>query len=185
MAKQTHYPHPNPPVYKIEQYILMALGIIMLIAAGLLVIVAFLIPAPLFVIMAGLIVVLSAFVWMRLVITSPVSISREGISVHPAFGKERFIAWSEVQEVKHYPLLPQENHEVVRRMMVGKRKYHSAAGVMLIVDNLPALYRIAGWLVGEHGKSIIALTNRTHEDYAELVNRVEQYTDKNATYSGS
>lgn len=179
MAKPTHYPHPNPPAHKLEQYMLLSLGITMLVAACLLVVVAFLIPAPLFVIMAALIVLLSAFVWMRLVVAAPVSISREGLNVQPVIGKERFVAWSDVQEVKPYPLLPREHTEVVRRTMVGKRKYQEAAGVMLIINGgLPPQYRIASMLSGEGGKPIIVLTNRTHADYAELVERVRQYTER-------
>lgn len=103
----------------------------------------------------------------------PVTISAEGITVQPHLWRARFVAWDDVQALKEYPLLPPQDTEVLRRTAVGRKRYQAASGVMLIMPTLPVQYRVHGFFAGEGWTPVIALTNRTHQEYPQLLRQVE------------
>jgi len=176
MKKEQLYTHPKPNLYRLEQYSSATLALMMIIAVALLILVAVLISAPLFFIMALLVTLLLAPVLMRFVVTPPVSISDEGLRIQPLLLPEQRITWENVQKVAPFPLLPTAHTEVTRRAAVGRKKYQEATGTMLVIQGLPLIYRIAGFFAGEKSAPIIAVTNRTHIDYEQLIERIEHYT---------
>lgn len=115
---------------------------------------------------------------LYLTATPTVSIQNEGLTIHPFIGKAIEVDWEQVQSVKDYTLLPTRNHEVNRRILVGKKRYVEPAGKMLIIDGLPAHYLVAGFFAGERGRKIIAVTNRHHNDYDQLVKQIMKFTRK-------
>jgi hypothetical protein len=106
-----------------------------------------------------------------------VTVSNEGLTLHPVVWKDRFVRWDEIASIAVYPLLPAADTEVTRRYAVGKRRYRPAQGIMLVIPSLPPPYRIAGFFAGTGAKPIIALTNRAHVDYDHLLEIVLQMTD--------
>jgi hypothetical protein len=174
MAKHTYHPHPNPTQYKIEQVSLLILLGLMIIAAALLMLTALLIGLPLFFIMAVMILLLIAPVAMRFVVTAPLTISADGLRVQPLFLPPQTIIWGQIHDLRAYPLLPAAHQEVGRKALIGRKRYQAAEGKMLIVTGLPWIYRIAGIFAGADARPIIAITNRTHADYQQLIARIEQ-----------
>ena len=177
MGKQTQHTHPNSTLYKLQQGILSTLIVLAAFGAVMFVIIAFILPAPLFVVMAILILLLSVPLFMGLLNTPPIVISDEGVTIQGFMGRETQIEWHEIQGVNDYPLLPQANQEIIKQYLVGRKKYRAAEGIMLIIPSLPVLYRFAGFLAGEGGQPIIALTNRQHTDYDILKQRILSNTD--------
>jgi MFS family permease len=84
--------------------------------------------------------------------------------------------WSAVGAPKPYPLLPPAGAEIMRRALVGRKRYRPAQGVLIRVRTLPLPYRIHGWFAGEGFAPAIALTNRAHRDYDRLVDAVMRRT---------
>jgi hypothetical protein len=178
MKSDTFYTHPNPIQYQLEQWGALLLALLMFFASVGLFVLAFLIPAPLFGIMSLLVLLLLAPVLMLLLVTPPVQIEADGLRIKPRFGKERFIAWGQIERIEVYPLLPTANQEVLRQALVGRKQYRAAEGIMLIVPTLPAQYRIAGFFAGQKGAPILAFTNRSHSDYYALKEEILKSTEK-------
>ena len=107
--------------------------------------------------------------------TPAVSIAPEGITLQPRVWRDHFVPWSDVREIKDYPLLPPKDTEVGRRAMVGRQRYRAAEGKMLIIPSLPMQYRFTGLFVGEGFVGVIGLTNRTHTDYERLIQQTVRY----------
>jgi hypothetical protein len=124
---------------------------------------------------AGVTLLLILPVIMLTTATPPVTLSAEGITVQPHLWRARFVAWGDVQALKAYPLLPPQDTEVLRRAAVGRKRYQAASGVMLIMPTLPLQYRVHGFFAGEGFTPVIALTNRTHQDYPELLRQLDNY----------
>ena len=95
----------------------------------------------------------------------------------PFWGKAQHIAWEDIAAMQIYPLLPQTDQEVERRLLQGRKKYRAAEGHMLLVPRLPLRYRMAGLFVGVGGKPIVAFTNRAHSDYETLLQRVQGHIE--------
>lgn len=112
--------------------------------------------------------------------TPPLSIDEAGLTIKPLLWRERFIAWDEIRAAKPYPLLPPQEGESVRRTMVGRKKYQTAEGIMLIVPGLPIQYRAAGFFAGEGLMPIIAITNRTHTGYDWLAKQINAHVQSDA-----
>lgn len=172
------YPHPKAGFNRIIQYGAMGVVIIMLISAPLQILLTLLgAPGGAFVMSAILTILLAAPVLMVTAVAPAVTVSEEGLTLHPTIWKERLIAWEDITAVKVFPLLPSEDVEVNRRIMVGRLKYKPAAGIMLVIPSLPWQYRIAGFFAGERAAPVIALTNRAHSDYEELRQQVLELTN--------
>lgn len=124
--------------------------------------------------MEVLLLLLATPLVMYLNATPPITLSDEGLTIHPPFWRDHFVDWDAVVEMKPYPLLPTANQEVERRALQGRIKYHVAEGQMLIIPTLPFQYRITGFFAGENAQPVIALTNRTHTDYDDLIVRIRQ-----------
>lgn len=173
MGKITKHNYPNQTLYKMQQIGLGILFASAVFGAIALAVFAFLLGFPLFVIMALLVLGLSGYVLMGIVNTPPIIIRDDGITLQAMFDKDRHIAWDEIDTIAPYPLLPQANQEILKQYLVGRNKYQSADGIMLLIPSLPFPYRIAGALAGEKGVPMIAFTNRTHTDYETLVARIQ------------
>jgi hypothetical protein len=150
----------------------MLLAILIVLASIGLMILAFLIPAPLFGLMALLILGFLPPVLMLTLVAPPIWFEVEGLRIKPYFWPERFITWKEIETVKLYTLLPSSNQEVLRQIAVGRKQYRAAYGIMLIVPSLPAPYRLAGYFAGQKGLPIIAITNRSHNHSEALIDRI-------------
>lgn len=104
------------------------------------------------------------------VATPPVTLTNEGVRLRPlVLWRETFIAWADIESAQPYPLIPSPETEIVRKALVGRRKYAPAEGVMLISSALPLPYRVVGFFAGQGNKGVVAFTNRTHADYETLV----------------
>ena len=176
MKPQT-FNHPKPALSRIIQYGALAAAIVLLVTALLQIVIALTDAPDGFILIAFVTALLALPLLMLTVVAPAVTVKDEGISIHPSIWKEHHIAWSEIQSVKIYPLLPAEDAEVTRKITVGRLKYRTAQGIMLVIPALPVQYRIAGFLAGERAKPIIALTNRAHADYETLVKLILIHTD--------
>lgn len=177
--KKTQFTHPNPRAYRITQWF-MFIGIcIILLAVPLQILIALMYPqAVLFYLSAIITLCLVAPLLLYLVTTPTVSLDEIGIMVHPFLGKAHQIKWEQIDAVKDYPLLPRHNHEVNKRILVGRKRYTLAEGIMLISPQLPMVYRVGGFFAGEGGQKVIAFTNRTHDNYDDLQRQVMKYAKK-------
>ncbi len=142
----------------------------MLVAAPLQMLLDVLIGAGGGLVVAGVFTLLLAAPVLMLTAVAPgVTVTAEGLRLHPVIWREQVVTWGQIKAVKDYPLLPTRDAEVNRRWMVGRGNYEPATGVMLVIPALPPQYRIAGFFAGERGQPIIALTNRAHTDYEALL----------------
>ncbi|MBI1259839.1 MAG: hypothetical protein GC204_20415 [Chloroflexi bacterium] len=167
--------HPHPLTDRLAQYGGIVLTVIM-IAGAVGQIVLATAGFPLFLLSGIVTLVLIAPVMLLTSATPAVSVAPEGITLQPRVWRERFVRWDAIRAVKDYPLLPPKDVEVGRRTMVGKRRYRPAEGKMLIIPSLPLYYRFTGLFVGEGFTGVVAVTNRSHTDYARLIAQVEKYT---------
>jgi hypothetical protein len=168
--------HPNPSVNRWTQYSVAFAMTMIVVAAPLQVILALLIDgAPLFFITAVLTLLLLPPLLMQSAATPPVSISDSGITLRPVIWKAHFVSWEAVREIKPYPLLPPADTEAMRRVMVGKKKFRAAEGIMLVIPDLPLPYRATGFFAGEGITPVVALTSRTHQNYDHLVRQIRRY----------
>lgn len=113
---------------------------------------------------------------MTTVIAPAIEVDADGFTLKPIFWKKQPVKWSEITAIKPYPLLPPSDAEVTRRIVVGKVKYAPADGIMLTIPKLSWMYRIGGFFAGEKSQPIIAITNRAHSRYDELVYAVLNFT---------
>ncbi|HEX2619282.1 MAG TPA: hypothetical protein VHL11_04015 [Phototrophicaceae bacterium] len=165
--------HPRPALYRRAQYLTAAVIGLTLLAVPLQLALGLLIRgAPLFFITAILTLLLVLPLLMQTTATPPVTVTNDGITLHPALWRERLITWDAIQSVKPYPLLPPADAEVMRKVMVGRKTYQPARGIMLVVPSLPWIYRAPGFFTGEGLTPVIALTNRTHTHYDDLVQEI-------------
>lgn len=176
MPQTSYHAHPNPQQDRFSQYGGAALLAIMLLSLPLQALLGLLLPGGLMCVAALLTLLLTTPLLKLLSATPAVTLTDEGLHIHPRIWRERFVPWGQVQAVLEYPLLPTEGQEVGRRTLVGRRKYRPAEGIMLLIPSLPPQYRVTGYLAGQRLTPVIALTNRTHTDYERLVQRVRQYT---------
>ena len=175
MIKSTHT-HPNPLLDRATQYGALTLAVIMLLSVPLQVLLTVLgAPGGLFVITALIVLALTPTVLMLTATTPAVTLQADGIWLEPHIWRRRFVPWEQVTALKVYPLIPKENEEVQRRTFVGRKNYTPTAGVMLVIPSLPLQYRIAAFFAGENGKGIVALTSRTHTEYAKLHKKLVHY----------
>lgn len=171
------YTHPNPLAFRITQILLLIGVCVILIAVPFQILIAVMYPqAVLFYISALITLGFTAPLLLYLVTTPTVSLDTNGMTIHPFIGRSHHILWDDIDRVAYYPLLPRQNHEVNKRLVVGRKRYKPAEGIMLISSELPAIYRVGGIFAGEGGRKIIALTNRTHTDYDQLHKQVLKYT---------
>ena len=177
--KTTHYNHPKQTIHRLAQWLVFILIWITLLTVPLQVTIAIIYPpAILFYLSAIVTLLLIAPLLLFLTSTPTVSVDEQGITVHPFIGRAHRIDWEHIREVKEYPLLPRQGQEVNKRLLMGRKQYKEAAGIMLISPQLPLLYYVGGFFVGEYGRKMIALTNRTHIEYDTLNKQVRKYTKK-------
>jgi len=174
-----HYVHPNQKIYRFTQWLAFILIWIILLTVPLQVLIAIIYPqAILFYLSAIITLTLTAPLILFLATTPSVSLDEQGITVHPFIGKAHTLDWEQIEEIKEYPLLPRRGQEVNKRLIVGRKHYKQAEGIMLVTHKLPMIYLVGGFFTGEQGRKIIALTNRTHTDYDSLSKQVIKYAGK-------
>lgn len=174
---KTHiHPHPRQFTDRVSQFVALGAIIVLLIS----------IPFQIFFGLAGGgLFFMSAFfsglmilpLLMATVITPAIQVDGDGLTLMPIIWKPHHVAWSDIRAVKHYPLLPPADAEITRKIAIGKAKYAPANGVMLVIPKLPWMYRIGGFFAGEKRQPIIAITNRAHSRYDELVYAILEHTD--------
>lgn len=173
----SHHTHPSPVLDMLTQY-----GAIAFLLATMLILISQVVlafsgaPAFLLVLTSVTLILLVAPALMLTTATPAVSVDEADFTLHPRVWPRRAVLWSDVLAVKPYPLLPPADTERARKALVGRRKYRAAQGIMLIVPSLPWMYRLTGFFAGEGFRPVIAFTNRTHEDYSTLVERVRAHT---------
>ncbi len=175
MTEPRTFSHPQPALYGMRQIALLLLAALMPLAAVGLLIIAVILPAPLFGLMALLLLLLMTPLVMQLHVTPTVTLDANGLTVQPFIGADKRIQWDDVILLKPYPLLPSQHHEVIRRVLVGRKNYKEAEGLMLVVPGLDWRYRLAGWFTGVQARPVVAVTNRTHADYGALKQRLLHY----------
>lgn len=177
--KTTHYTHPNQTVHHLAQWLVFILMWIILLTVPLQITIAIIYPpAILFYLSAVVTVALIAPLILFLTATPTVSVDEKGITVHPFIGRAHQIDWEHITDIKEYPLLPRRGHEVNKRLFMGRKQYQEAQGIMIVTPQLPITYYVGGFFVGESGRKMIALTNRTHIDYDRLSKQVLKYVGK-------
>jgi hypothetical protein len=174
-GKSTQHTHPKPTTDRLTQYGGAALVVVM-IAGAVGQFALALVGLPLLLLGGIVTLVLIAPVMMLTTATPAVSVSADGLTLMPRVWPQRVVAWGEIREVRDYPLLPPENIEPGRKLMVGRRRYRPAEGIMLVIPSLPLYYRFTGLFTGAGFTGVIGLTNRTHTDYDALVRQVQKYT---------
>jgi len=174
------YTHPSPTTYRITQWLLMIVLCVTLLSVPLQIVIALLYPqAVLFYLSAGITLLLTSPILLYLFTTPTVSLDTNGITIHPLIGKPHTLTWEDIDRVDYYPLLPRQNHEVNKRLMVGRKRYKPAEGIMLLSSKLPMVYRVGGIFAGERGRKLIAVTNRTHVNYDQLHKYILKQTSTN------
>ena len=173
---QSNHVHPKPLLDRITQYGAAVVIIIMALAAVLQVLLAvFVVPSLIFLLTALFTALLIPFMLVLTTATPAVTVTPEGITVHPVIWKARSFGWDAVQAVKTYPLLPPPDGETSRKMLTGRSNYRPAEGLMLVIPALPVQYRITGLLAGEGFTPVIAVTTRTHDRYDVLAKKINIY----------
>lgn len=172
------FPHPKPLLNKLSQYTLALALALIVVSAPLQVVLGLAIPQGRLFILTGVLSLLLVLpLLMGLFVHPSLSVSDEGITLHPIIGGSRFVRWDEIHVMKDYPLLPSEDMEANRRQFVGRKNYRPAQGKMLVIPSLPFPYRPAGWFAGEGFTGIIALTNRAHLDYDNLIKLIAPHVE--------
>lgn len=175
MAVSDH-PHPNPARYRLMQSIGAALMLVIVLSVPLQIGLAFVTGGLLFLLTAPLTLLMLLPLAMMTSATPPLTINESGLTLKPLLWPDRVIAWDEIRAVKPYPLLPPQDSEMIRRALVGRKKYQVAEGIMLVIPGLPLQYRAAGFFAGEGFTPVVAITNRTHTGYDRLVKQVRLHT---------
>jgi hypothetical protein len=146
--------HPNPTLDRLAQSLCLLILVALAVAeVGL--IVFFASGHGAFLLMGMTLVLFAPYLLMQTTISPTVVVDDDGLTLRTLFWGEVRLAWDDARAFKAYPLLPPPDNEALRR-------------VMLVVPRLPWLYRFNGIFVGEGFIGVIAITNRTHTDYAAL-----------------
>jgi len=169
VTKSQTFDHPNPLADRTTQY--LGLGVSVLLGG----LIAVQIPALLlgFPLLIVILIVVTCVLMLPVSLmwtaaTPGVSVSDEGITLHPLIWRDQFVAWGAITQAKPYPLLPSPDTEITRKALVGRRKFKAAEGVMLVIPSLGLPYQCHGLFAGEGFHGAIGLTNRTHRDYERL-----------------
>lgn len=171
--------HPNPGLDRAVNYGAFIVFIIMLLSVIPQVYIALTLPLGRMMIVAALLTLaLSLPVLMLTTLYPAVTVERDGLLIQPVIWRAVRVAWGDIGAVKKHPLLPPADSEVGRKLMVGRKKYQPADGIMLVIPSLPFYYRINGLFCGEGLTPVVAFTNRAHTDYRQLARSIEQHTEK-------
>ena len=173
----THHTHPRPLLDILTQSAAVAFVVLALI---LLIVQLSLIlsgqsPLLIFFTSITLVILIAPALWLTAA-APPVTLLQHGLRLQPRLWRSTEVVWGDIDAVKPYPLLPDKQGEGVRRVLMGRQKYQSAKGYMLIIPSLSWQYRFTGFFAGEGFTPVIALTNRTHTDYATLIAYVRANT---------
>lgn len=161
--------HPRPLIDRLAQAAALALAGVLTLAAVTLTGIALSAGLPLLLAAALLTLGLVPVALLPTTIAPAVTVTDEAMLIAPLIWRRRSVAWRDIRALKPNPLLPPANAESGRRLVVGRRRYEPARGVIVIIPSLPVQYRIAGFFAGEGFTGVIALGSRTHEDYDRLL----------------
>jgi len=174
MSKTRDHVPPSQTAYVIQQVGALLLLALLIVGVAGLIAIGLRFDGPLLLIAAPLLASLGLPLILFLRATPPLLVDDTGLTATPLIGRRQHIAWEQIDSARPYPLLPTENHEVVRKVVFeGRKRYRQARGTMLIVRGLPWTYRVTGFFAGVGLRPVIAFTTRTHTDYDALLRRVE------------
>jgi hypothetical protein len=177
----SYHPHPAPALDALTQYgavaILLLIGLLLASQVGLALGGA---PPFLLLITSLTLALLTLPTLMQVTAAPAVIVDDEGLTLVPRLLRPRPVAWHAITAIKPNPLLPSPDTEGLRQALIGRSQYRAAEGILLIVPSLPWMYRCTGFFAGEGFTGVIALTNRTHRDYAALAAAVRAHVMEQA-----
>ena len=176
MGQTTVHEVQQPQRYRMVQGLTMLLVALLLVLALMLLVAGILLQGILTVLTAVCITLLATPLVLKLRVTPPVVVDDAGITLQPFIGSEQFVAWQDIVRVSDYALLPTPNQEVMQRALIGRKKYRPAQGITIQARTLPWPYRIVGWYALGRAVPAFALSNRHHENYTTLHDRIHQHT---------
>ena len=178
MKPSTHK-HPQFQLNRLIQYGALVTVVVLVVVAPLQILLTIAgAPGGLFICSAFISLFLALPLLMLTTVTPTVTVTTDHLTIEPIIWKSRQIDWQDIQAVMIYPLLPSVDGEITRKYFVGREKYKSAQGIMLVIPSLPMQYRIAGFFAGVRGQPVIALTNRAHSNYETLYQSILIQTNK-------
>ncbi|NWF67993.1 MAG: hypothetical protein HXY40_02790 [Chloroflexi bacterium] len=174
-----HSTHPHPHLDTLAQYSALVLATLLLLAT--LALVALSTAAGAFLLAALLTLAFVPFALLPTLSTPALTLSAAGLRVQPRFWRAQFVYWDQVRAFVDYPLLPPPDLEFGRRALVGRKNYTPARGKMLLIPALPWYYRFGGWLAGAGCTPMIAITNRSHRPYDDLIEQIATHLSGQAS----
>lgn len=173
------YSHPNPGLNKAVNYGALIVFSVMIVSIIPQVYIALTLPLGRMMMLAALFTLgLALPVLMLTTLYPAVTVEQNGLLIQPVIWKPVRVAWSDIRAVKHHPLLPPPDSEVGRKLMIGRKKYQPAEGIMLVIPSLPFYYTVNGLFCGEGLTTVVAFTNRSHTEYRQLHRSIEQHVEQ-------
>ncbi|GAB1422033.1 hypothetical protein MASR2M15_22400 [Anaerolineales bacterium] len=171
--KSRYYGLKYPRAKRIQQYFILGLMLLILLASVLLIGMGLIIGLPLFLLGGFLILLLLLPLFKSTITSPPYELNDQGFYLRPILWPDHFVRWDSVKATHDDNLLPSRGAEVMKRLAQGK-KYQEAEGFVLLCPTLPFYYRLNGWMAGEGWQPLIAISNHSHEAYQQLKKDVEQ-----------
>jgi hypothetical protein len=169
IVPDSSYTHPRPLLRRVQARILLILigGAVFGIAAQ----AALVLLYPRFAVLLCGSMVFTAILLLPLlaqtVMYPAITLSANGLTVHPLFWKAQRIAWADIERIEPHPMIV--NDEVMGRRLHGKN-YRPRKGMVIVLRRsarVNPLYRIVGQIVG--AGAAFGISNTTHTDYERLL----------------
>ena len=108
------------------------------------------------------------------VLTPPLVVTETGLVIRPMIGGPHAAPWESIRALRPYTLQPVD--EPVAQILVGRANMPSREGRWILFSGgLPVTFRLAAWLTGLGGGPVIAISDATHANYAELLAAMESH----------
>lgn len=170
------YTHPYPHLNRLAHLIVRVMLGLLWFTIPVQILLAALLSAPMMLFSALLSAFLSLPLLMFLYATPPLRLADDALTICPPYGKPQHVPWAAIYEMRDYPLLPTPDQEIERRAWLGRKHYQPARGKLLLIRGLPWPYRALSIFVGVYPSPAIAITNRTHQHYDQLVQTIRHYS---------
>ncbi|MFC1960339.1 hypothetical protein ACFLYO_06485 [Chloroflexota bacterium] len=174
----SEHPPLQPRLYRLERWLVRAglfLGCIALAGEGLLLFIG--LPGD-FSVMPLLLLCTLALVAVLLIgsgLRPPVTVLHDGLLLHPMVGREQFVPWAAITEVRAHFLSPSD--QAPAYPLQGYTNGSDRAGIWVFTRGvLPVRYRLVAWLTGLGNVAVFGLTAGTHQDYPALRALIEERT---------
>jgi len=119
------------------------------------------------------------------VLTPPLTVAADGLTVQPMLGPARFVPWEAIAGLRPYTLQPVD--EPLARLLLGRANMPRRDGRWVLVGGplfggpLPLTYRLAAWLTGLGNVAVFGVSDATHRDYDTLLAALEARAGPQAT----